>query len=291
MLNVVFYNTSTLQKEEAHLETMFDGSGIMRDAYNLTEWNTSLPNLINGNAMFRGWRALTKFSGNLDSLQNANDMFYAVSLSDFSVDLPSLTSASSMFAATQLKTFSGELPRLSNGTGMFLNCASLTFFKSALPSLTIGTNMFGSCKLDARSLMYIAETLPTVETPANITIGLGVNSEEEMEEFAKAASFNSWDELKQLFIDKNWTATFQYNGAATTAATLDENGQTTGIAIYARLLEADENSGEYISEEDGKYYNMEWGHSVTNTANYTLFGSLLEACGYFGVVPKEFASE
>lgn len=292
MLNVVFYNTSTLRKEEAHLETMFDGSGIMRDATTLTEWNTSLPNLINGNEMFRGCGILTKFSGNLDSLQKAGGMFRETRLSEFSADLPSLTSANSMFMHSSiLKSFSGELPRLSNSNSMFSSCTSLTSFRSALPSLTAGINMFSGCKLDAPSLMYIAETLPTVETLANITIGLGVNNEDEMEEFAKAASFNSWDELKQLFISKNWIATFQYNGAPTAAATLDENGQTTGIAIYARLLEADEDSGEYISEENGKYYSIEWGHSVTNTTNYTLFGSLLEACGYFGVVPKEFAPE
>lgn len=291
MLNVVFYNTSTLQKEEAHLETMFDGSGIMRDAISLTEWNTSLPNLINGNQMFRGCGALTKFSGNLDSLQKAGSMFQETRLSEFSVDLPALVDANSMFFYSILKSFSGELPRLSNGNSMFSNSASLTSFKSALPSLTTGVNMFNGCKLDASSLMYIAETLPTVETSTNITIGLGVSSEEEMEEFAKAASFNSWDELKQLFINKNWTATFQYNGAPATAATLDENGQTTGMPIYARLIEADEDSGEYISEENGKYYNIEWGHTVTNTANYTLFGTLLEAYGYFGVAPKEFAPE
>lgn len=291
MLNVVFYNTSTLNKEEAHLETMFDGSGIMRAPASLTEWSTSFPNLINGSEMFRGCRALTRFSGNLDSLQKAYSMFAQTGLSDFSVDLPSLTNANTMFDTSMLKSFSSELPRLSNGTNMFSDCTSLTSFRSALPSLTNGINMFSGCKLDAPSLMYIAETLPPAETSANITIGLGVNNEDEIEEFAKAASFNSWDELKQLFIDKNWTATFQYNGAPATTVTLDENAQTTGIAIYARLLEADENSGEYISEEDGKYYNMEWGHSVTNTANYTLFGSLLEACGYFGVVPKEFASE
>ena len=292
MLNVVFYNTSTLIKEEAHLETMFDGTGIMRDTTTLTEWNTSLPNLINGNEMFRGCGALTKFSGNLDSLQKAYAMFLQTGLSDFSVNLPSLTIAYNMFAANPLKSFSSELPRLSNGASIFSSCTSLTSFRSALPSLTNGTNMFNGCKLDAPSLMYIVETLPTVETPANITIGLGVNSEDEMEEFAKAASFNSWDELKQLFIDKNWTATFQYNGAPTaTAATLAETGETPQRMIYARLAEADEQSGEYISEETGKYYSIEWGHAVTNTSNHVLFGSLLEACGYFGVVPKEFATE
>jgi hypothetical protein len=291
MLNVVFYNTSTLQKEEAHLETMFDSSGIMRGT-SMISWKSSLPNLIKAEGMFQFSRNLTSFSGDLSALQDATSMFIEVPLISINTKLSSLEIGNHMFLnSTKLEKFDIELPRLSDGTSMFHGCTSLTSFTSALPSLTNGTNMFDSCKLDARSLMYIAETLPTVETPANITIGLGVNSEDEMEEFAKAASFNSWDELKQLFIDKNWTATFQYNGVPATAATLDENGQTTGMTIYARLLEADENSGEYISEEDGKYYNMEWGHSVTNTANYTLFGSLLEAYGYFGVVPKEFASE
>lgn len=292
MLNVVFYNTSTLQEEEAHLETMFDSSGIMRET-SMTSWKSSLPNLIKAEGMFQFSRYLTSFSGDLSALQDATSMFIEVPLKSINTKLSSLEIGDYMFLnSTKLETFDIELPRLSNGNSMFSGCTLLTSFTSALPSLSDGTNMFHGCKLDARSLMYIVETLPTVETPANITIGLGVNGEEEMEEFAKAASFNSWDELKQLFIDKNWTAAFQYNGAPTaTAATLAETGETPQRMIYARLAEADEQSGEYISEETGKYYSIEWGHAVTNTSNHVLFGSLLEACGYFGVVPKEFATE
>ena len=291
MLNVIFYN-SDLQKEEAHIETMFDGTKMFYNEQLLTEWTTPLPNLVVGSGMFATCSSLKSFSGNLNSLQTADSMFESTSLELFAIDLPFLELGSAMFVNSSLKKFSGQLPRLTDGIAMFNNCTSLTSFTSALPSLANGIVMFSGCKLDARSLMYIVETLPTAETPANITIGLGVSSEEEMEEFAKAASFNSWAELKQLFIDKNWTATFQYNGAPATAATLNETGQTTGTStIYARLLEADEDSGQYISEEDGKFYNLEWGHSVTNTENYTFFGSLLEACGYFGIIPKEFAEQ
>lgn len=292
MLNVVFYNTSTLQKEEAHLETMFDSSGIMRGT-SMISWKSSLPNLIKAEGMFQFSRNLTSFSGDLSALQDAASMFIEVPLISINTKLSSLEIGNHMFLnSTKLEKFDIELPRLSDGTSMFNSCTSLTSFTSALPSLTNGTNMFNGCKLDARSLMYIAETLPTHATGGNITIGLGVNSEDEMEEFAKAASFNSWDELKQLFIDKNWTATFQYNGATTaTAATLAETEETPQRMIYVRLAEADEQSGEYISEETGKYYSIEWGHAVTNTSNHVLFGSLLEACGYFGVVPKEFAME
>ena len=61
--------------------------------------------------------------------------------------------------------------------------------------------------------------------------------------------------------------------------------------IYARLIESNENSAEYISEENGKYYNIEWAHEVIDNTKYVLFGSYLEALGYFGLVPKEFAME
>ena len=294
MFNVVFHSSIYYsdRASEYYPETFIEAPGILAGSRVIKNFNTSLPNLRNGILFFQQSNIET-FKGSLYALQTAKEMFKGCGLLiSVETELPVLAEANSMFiSCAKLPKFDIELPRLSDGTSMFNGCSSLTSFTSALPSLTTGTNMFSGCKLDARSLMYIVETLPTAETPANITIGLGVNSEDEMEEFAKAASFNSWGELKQLFIDKNWTATFQYNGAPTTAATLDENGQTTGAPIYARLIEADEDTGNYISEEDGKFYNLEWGHSITNSANYTVFGSLLEAYGYFGIVPKEFATE
>ena len=296
MLNVVFYNdfTNRGKSDEVYLETLINGGGILSDNFSLKSFSKSLPLLTSGESLFSWCQNLISFDAPVESLINGSYMFdQCVALKNFNSNLLSLTNANCMFyGCRSLEKFVLELPRLSNGDNMFSGCTSLTSFTSALPSLTKGNNMFHRCKLDPRSLMYIVETLPTHETNGNITIGLGADNEEQMEEFAKAASFDSWDELKQLFTDKNWTATFQYNGAPATAATLNETGQTTGTsAIYARLLEADEDSGQYISEKDGKFYDLEWGHSVTNAENYTFFGSLLEACGYFGIIPKEFAEQ
>ena len=53
---------------------------------------------------------------------------------------------------------------------------------------------------------------------------------------------DSWAELKQEFVDKGWTVTFQYGGTITNIA-LSEDEQFRGVPVYARLIE--------VSDEDG----------------------------------------
>ena len=202
-----------------------------------------------------------------------------------------------MFSGTALTSFSGDLSSLTNGSNMFSRCSNLTSFSGDLSSLTNGSSMFNSTKLDAPSLANIIHTINTPTTNKSIKIGLGIdNTDEARQALAEAIWCKDWAEVNQEFSDKNWTVQWQFNGAPTSAATLDMN--TTSSPIWAKLEEvvADENGNiphySYVSEDGSKYFNLYWYHSSNgNNEGYDYFGSLLEACGYFGIVPKEYANE
>lgn len=73
---------------------------------------------------------------------------------------------------------------------------------------------------------------------------------------------------------------------------------TTPSPIWVKLEEviADENGKlphySYVSEDGSKYFNIHWYHSSNgDNEGYDYFGSLLEACGYFGVIPKKYLEQ
>jgi hypothetical protein len=66
-------------------------------------------------------------------------------------------------------------------------------------------------------------------------------------EFANKVGYNSWEDLKQSFVDKGWTVTFQYGGTRTDI-TLSEDEQFRGIPIYAKAIEI-QPEGERILED------------------------------------------
>jgi hypothetical protein len=207
--------------------------------------------------------------------------------------------------------------------------------------------MFNKCKLDAESVMYIADTIKditaekqlyidgiipyvtydettkknsaprgfkengtyvyTYKTPQSYTttitashvgkLALGINVtnnsstiKQQLEDFAKEATFDSWADLKKHFSDKGWTVTFQYGGTSTSIPnTYDlRNGeQIIPCPIFAKLVEADKDSAEYCTEDASSFYNIEWGHDVTDTSSYTQFNSLEDAMASWNVFPKE----
>ena len=138
-----------------------------------------------------------------------------------------------------------------------------------------------------------------------LTLGIDVTNDlvtidQQLQSFAEGAHYNSWVDLKQEFVNKGWTVTFQYGGTQT-GITLSEDEQFRGIPVYTRLIEVTPEGEEYTEEEkhhaqycteDGtKFYNIDWGHDVTDYDQYQYFGSLLEACGYYGVIPKKYLEE
>ena len=216
--------------------------------------------------------------------------------------------------------------------------------------------MFNNCKLDAESVMYIADsikeiaaekqlyidgTIPYVtydETTkkfsapkgymsdgsyvytydtyvhsskqvkpqpmklsdtGSLTLGINVSNnadtiQQQLEDFAQEATFDSWDDLKLHFSNKGWSVTFQYGGTTDTIPddftnTYDLRGGERIIPcpIFAKLVEAEKDSAEYCTEDASSFYNIEWGHDVTDTSSYTQFDSLEDAMASWNVFPKE----
>jgi hypothetical protein len=126
-----------------------------------------------------------------------------------------------------------------------------------------------------------------------LTLGINVSNnsstiKQQLEDFAKAATFDSWADLKQLFVDKGWTVTFQYGGTDTSITYgLGDGEQIIPCQIFAKLVEADKDSAEYCTEDASSFYNIDWGHDVTDTSSYSQFNSLEDAMASWNVFPKE----
>jgi hypothetical protein len=133
-----------------------------------------------------------------------------------------------------------------------------------------------------------------------LTLGINVTNDsstiqQQLEDFAKEATFDSWDVLKTYFSAKGWTVTFQYGGSSTSIP--DEFPNTYGLRegeriipcpIFAKLVQVeDKDSAEYCTEDASSFYNIEWGHDVTDTSSYTQFNSLEDAMASWNVFPKE----
>ena len=349
----MFANCRNLSSFSSDLSSLTNGEKMFYDA-KLTSFSSDLSSLTNGEKMFYDCENLTTFTSNLPNLTNGYEMFYLCKnlttfSSDYSgspVNLSSLTEGISMFAYSELSSFSSDLPSLTNGEWMFSNCFNLTSFSADLSSLTNGNFMFYNCKLDAESVMYIADsikdiaaekqlytndTIPyvtlsngvysapkgfmsdgtyiyTYKKPqpytdtifrfyvGNLTLGINVTNnsstiKQQLEDFAKAATFESWDVLKTYFSKKGWTVTFQYGG--TTDTIPDEFPNTYDLrdgeriipcSIFAKLVEAEKDSAEYCTEDASTFYNIEWGHDVTNYDDFQQFDSLEDAMVAYGVI-------
>lgn len=204
--------------------------------------------------------------------------------------------------------------------------------------------MFNACKLDAESVMYIADTIKDITAEKQLyingtipyvtisddgfsaptgfmengnyvytynnpqpfttpiyasdvgllTLGINVSNnadtiKQQLEDFAKEATFDTWSDLKTYFSNKGWTVAFQYGGT-TTDITYDlrEGSHVIPCPIYAKLVEVqNKDEATYCNEDATKFYNIEWGHDVTDTSSYTQFNSLEDAMASWNVFPKE----
>ena len=171
------------------LSNLKTGAGMFNECYNLSKVNANLGNLIDGQEMFMS-SALSSFTGdlsslicgyemfdaynyeiedsvfamfnttNLDNLQFADYMFAFSLLTEFTYDLKSLRRADSMFYLNNaLKKFCSDTSKLVEAPFMFCDCPQLSDFIGDLSSLAIGQLMFSNCRLNAKSVMYIAETI------------------------------------------------------------------------------------------------------------------------------------
>ena len=299
---------------------MFSGTSI-------TSFDSDLSSLVSGYYMFNGSIYLTSFSGDLSSLVDGSNMFNSTSLTSFSGDLSSLVNGSSMFRYTSLASFSGDLSSLVNGSYMFartsLTPQSVMYIVESIRNITEEKAKCTSGEIpwvtyNSSTQKYSApfgfmengnyvytyknpNPYTTIISPSNVgklTLGINVTNnsntiDQQLQTFAKGCLCDSWDELKQEFTNKGWTVTFQYGGTSS-SITLSEDEQFRGTPVYARLIEVseeDKDKAEYCTEDGTKFYNIDWGHDVTDYDAYQYFGSLLEACGYYNVIPKKFLEE
>lgn len=350
----MFNNCSNFTTFYSDLSSLMNGKNMFKGCSNLASFDSDLSSLITGETMFYNCSNLTSFTADLSSLTYSSYMFGGCSnLTSFSsdssgshVNLSSLTNGSNMFVnCYALTTFYSDLSSLIYGVGMFTGCTTLTSFTSNLSSLTGGSIMFSSCKLDAKSVMYIADSIKDITAEKQLYIdgsipyvtydsttkkysapkgfmsdgkyvytyknpnpytttmyasnvgklSLGINVtnnsdtiQQQLEDFAKEATFDSWADLKKHFLDKGWDVTFQYGdtGGNITYG-LRDGEQIIPCPIFAKLIEADKDSAEYCTEDASTFYNIEWGHDVTDTSSYTQFDSLEDAMASWNVFPKE----
>ena len=209
----------------------------------------NLSNLVTGREMFTN-TPLTVFSGDLSSLENGQDMFYnCTNLKSFNGNLNSLVSSQNMFADTSLTSFIGDLSSLVNGYEMFSKCKlnpqSVMYILGSLKNLIEEKAKYTSGEIHwvdydpeiqkysaAFGFMVDGSYLFTYKDPdpfydavsatavGQLTLGIDVTNDpdtivQQLQTFAEGCLYESWEKLKQAFIDKGWTVTFQYGGTDT----------------------------------------------------------------------------
>ena len=143
----------------------------------------------------------------LENVKTAREAFFRSSFQNWNINLSSLEDGTGMFQHSSfLKSFTSDLSALKSGSNMFKDCP-LNSFRASLSSLENAVDMFDKSKLDAESVMYIIDSLPSYESGEhNITIGINcVNNQSELDTFASDAYYQSWEILNNYITNKGWT--------------------------------------------------------------------------------------
>ena len=245
----------------------------MFSSSNLTTFTSDLSSLINGYNMFSNCEKLTTFTSDLSSLTDGSNMFRSCKLTPQSV----------MYIVDSIKDINAEKKLYQDGI---------------IPYVTKTNDEYSSTKGFTSNGLYVYTynnpqpftTTITALAVGELTIGINVTNDfdtiaDQLQAFAEEASFDSWTELKQAFVDKGWNVTWQYGGT-TTNITYDMRGERTiPCPIYAQLVEVeDKDQAEYTNEDGTKFYNINWGHDVTNYDNFQQFDSLEDAMVAYGVI-------
>lgn len=125
-------------------------------------------------------------------------------------------------------------------------------------------NMFRDCILDKPSAVGILDSLPAY-TYGSHKLTIGIHVDHKTDEGVLAAIANAEA--------KGWTLSVIWNGTPTSGIS------TTDLEeIWCKVTESEH--GEYVNE-NGNRCTLDWGHYVTDTSEYKLFYSLVEAEQYF----------
>lgn len=273
------------------------------------EENIHLDNLILGRQMFIAFSGVEKINCYAPKLEIGREMFMQAhgdlgysteTLKEFCGDLPSLKDGRDMFFGTNLKEFRGDLSSLEMGNGMF---SRFMYWEDQEDGAKYIPD------LSPTSVLTIVETIPTYTDGSSHTISISIqidDTTEAKDAFAKEALFDSWEELNTEFSNKGWTV--QWELGKVTSNTLEANENTVPTKWYVKLTEIKTNpimkkyaekqnkryipsKANYCTEDGEKFYKLEWCNDSNNLEGYQEFGSLLEACGYFGVIPVKYLEE
>ena len=318
----MFSSCKNLTTFTSDLSSLAYGCDMFKGCSNLTTFTSDLSSLTNGGNMFYGCSNLTTFTSDLSSLSFGYGMFMGCSnLTTFTSDLSSLTNGYGIFfGCSNLTTFTSDLSSLTNGDGMFfktkLTPQSVMYIAESvkdivaekklyqdetIPYVTLSDGVYSSTKGFKSDGTYVytynnpqpyTTTIPASNV-GKLTIGIGVTNDsntiaDQLQTFAEEVGCDSWADLKQEFVDKGWTVIFQYGGTDT-SITYDLRGgeQIIPCPIFAKLIEADKDYAQYCTEDASAFYNIEWGHDVTNYDDFQQFDSLEDAMASWNVFPKE----
>lgn len=299
----MFSSCNNLSSFNSDLRSLKDGHCMFESCYNLIDFTNDLPQIKHGKFMFYSCNNLTSFIGDMSSLVDANYMYSGCkNLTQFVSDLSSLIGGYYMFNACKLS--SKSVKNIINTINDLVVEKSLyTSGQKQYVTSSSGKDGFASNGDYYYEIYKFYGSKIFSSEVGKITIGIDVTNnsstvQQQLATFANEVGYNSWAELKQAFVDKGWTVTWQY-GRTTTSITYDMRGERAiPCSIYARLVEIipqgeeyskkEKKQAEYCNEDGTKFYNIEWGHDVTNTEDYQQFDSIQDAAVAFGVFKKEF---
>lgn len=294
----MFYSCYSLNQFNSQLPRLVYGSSMFSRCTSLNTLTCDMPELVSGNSMFRDCANLESFQGNLGSLLDGNGMFYGCKLNPDSI----------MYIIDGINDISEYKKKVDNKDIVLIDKPNYYSDRSqhglTTQNVTYVENKY-IIKEYTNTTAGSGGSTYTVTFPTSITLGIDVTNDQttiadQLQTFAEEAGFDTWQELKQQFTDKGWTATFQYGGTNTNV-TLSQDENFRGVPVYARiqqvlpagetLTDKEKDSAEYCTEDGTRYFNIDWGHDVNDYDKFQHFGSLLEACGYFGVIPKKYLQE
>ena len=302
----MFNGCSNLTTFTSDLSSLTNGSGMFHSCTNLTTFANDLSSLVEGGNMFNYCNKLENFATDLSSLVNGSQMFqYCDRLTTFTADLGSLTGGNYMFTNTKLTPKS--VMYIVNSI-KDIDAEKKLYQDGIIPYVTLANGEYSSTKgfmsdgkyvytyngiLNSKTPQSCPETITSLlyaSSVGKLHIGINVTNDaatiaDQLQAFAEGAYYDSWADLKQAFIDKGWTVTWQYGGT-TTSITYDMRGERTiPCAVYTKLVEVeDKDQAEYNNEEGTKFYNIEWGHDVTHPQDFQQFDSIEDAMVAYGVI-------
>lgn len=134
---------------------------------------------------------------------------------------------------------------------------------------------FKGIRLNKKSAIHVLSILPEWTDGKTHAGAFGIHIDHQNDEEVLAAIANAEA--------KGWTMTVQWNGTPTSGISLMDLEE-----IWCKVTESE--YGEY-TDENGKRVSLDWGHYVTDTSEYKLFFSLVEAEQYFKLTKIEQPAE